>query len=136
MKKTIAILVAVVMIAVVMGVDVAAAVTSISHAKAQQPTSLMVTFYPKQVTHGKDFDVTGRLTSSGTGLGNKLIYHSYFDTKDNKWYWDWNFTTNSDGSFTDTFNIINSGPFTVRYEFWGDGQYAASTSDPITITAT
>jgi len=135
MKKAIATLLAVVMIATVVNVAVAVA-TSTPHVKALSPTSLMVTYYPKQVTRGKDFDVTGRLTSGGTGLGNKLVYHAYFDTTDNKWYWDWNFTTSADGSFTETFGINNPGPLTVRYEFWGDGQYAASTSDPITITAT
>jgi len=134
MKKAIAALVAVVMIAAVIDVTVAAA-TSTPHAKALPLTSITITDYPKQVKAGQNFDVKGQLTSGGTGLGNKLIYHSYLDTTENKWYWDWNFTTNADGSFTDTFSHNNPGPFTTRYEFWGDDQYAASTSEMIVMTA-
>jgi hypothetical protein len=137
MKKMIITLLAAVIIMSVMGGTFAAAAASTKHATDQQPTSITITQYPpKQVTHGQDFDIKGQLTSGGTGIGDKLIYHSYWDTTDHKWYWDWNFTTNPDGSFTDTFRLENPGSLTVRYEFWGDAQYAACVSDQLVITAT
>jgi hypothetical protein len=42
----------------VINVAVAAATPSIAHVKAQQQTSLTVTYYPKQVTRGEYFNVT------------------------------------------------------------------------------
>jgi len=58
MKRAIATLLAVVTIVAVINVAVAAATPSIAHVKAQQQTSLTVTYYPKQVTRGEYFNVT------------------------------------------------------------------------------
>jgi len=104
----------------------------VTDVKAQQPTSITLTDYPKQVKVNQTFDITGRLTSGNTGLGNKLIYHSIRDN--GKWYWDWNFTTNADGSFDDSMSFPGVGTYDIREEFWGDNQYAPCISNVMEIT--
>jgi hypothetical protein len=107
----------------------------VTDATAQQPTSITITAYPKQVKVGQDFDITGRLTSGNTGLGNKLIYHDFRDDN-GTWWWDWNVTTIADGSFTDSMYYDSGGVGThyLREEFWGDDQYAFCASDVMVIT--
>lgn len=64
MKRAIATLLAVVIIAAVINVAVFAATLSITHVKAQQQTSLTVTYYPKEAIRGEYFNVAGTLTSA------------------------------------------------------------------------
>jgi len=80
MKNAITTLLATVIIMSVMSVSFAAAAASTKYATAQQPTSITITDYPKQVKVGQDFDIKGRLTSGNTGLGNKLIYYAQVNT--------------------------------------------------------
>jgi hypothetical protein len=107
----------------------------VADATTLQPTNITITDYPKQVKVGEDFNITGRLTSGNTGLGNKLVYLEQLNTTENKWYWYWNFTTNADGSFTDSFHYNVPGTFYVSYVFFGDAQYAFCASDVMKITA-
>ncbi len=134
MKNAFTTLLALVVIISVMGVTVAAA-ASTTYAASQQPTQITITQHPpQQVKVGEDFHTKGQVTSGGTGLGNKLIYYAQLNTTQNKWYWYYNFTTNSDGSFDDSGHYNKPGTYQCRYEFWGDDQYAASRSDTMTIT--
>ncbi len=137
MKKAIATLVAIIMIATVIDVAVAAAATSTPHAKALQPTSITIIDYPKQVVKPQQyFDVKGQLTSDGNGLGNKLVYYEEFNTTENQWHYypKNNFTTSADGSFNDNSYYYRPGTYQCRYAFFGDDQYAASHSDAMVIT--
>ncbi len=106
----------------------------VTDVKAQQPTSITLTDYPKQVKVGQNFDIKGRLTSGNTGLGNKLVYHSYYNNS--TWYWEWNFTTNADGSFDASmwYDSTGVGTHYLREEFWGDNQYAPCISNVMEIT--
>jgi hypothetical protein len=107
----------------------------VPEATALQPTKITITNYPpKQVKVGQDFDVTGRLTAGNTGLGNKLVYHDYRDNN-GTWWWTWNFTTNADGSFTDSFHYETPGTHYLSYYFDGDNQYDWCASDVMEITA-
>ena len=133
MKKAITTLLAALIIMAVIDVAVAAAAASTTYATAQQPTSITIANYPKQAKVGQDFDVKGRLTSGNTGLGNKLIYHDWKDDN-GTWWWDWNFTTNADGSFTDSFHYSEPGTYYLAYSFEGDNQYAFCASDVMVIT--
>lgn len=137
MKKAIAALLAVVMITAVIDVAVAAAAASTTNANALQQTKIMITNYPKQVKVNQEFEVTGRLTSDDTGLGNKVMYYLWQDNN-GTWWRDprVNFTTNADGSFTDTSSYNIPGTYNGAYKFPGDDQYATSKSDIVTITAT
>ena len=81
---------------------------------------------------GQDFDVKGMLTAGNTGLGNKLLYHDYYEN--GSWWWSWNFTTNADGSWIDTFHYNAPGTYYLSYYFFGDDQYAATSSESMTIT--
>lgn len=72
------------------------------HASALQPTKITIgNNYVDQVQVKDTVDIKGLLTSGGTDLGNKLIFLDYYSATDNKWYWDYNFTTNAGGSFED-----------------------------------
>jgi hypothetical protein len=133
MKKTITTLLTALIIIAVIDVAVVAAAASTTYATAPQPTKITITNYPKQVKVGQDFDVTGRLTAGNTGLGNKLIYHDWRDNN-GTWWWSWNFTTNADGSFTDTFSFDAPGTYYDAYYFAGDNQYAWCVSDTMVIT--
>ncbi len=136
MKKMITTFLVSVMVMSVMGVTVAAAATSTARATALQPTQLTITDYPKQVKVGQAAIVKGRLTSIGVGLGDKLIYEVTWDTTDHKWYWDYNFTTDPDGTFIDNSSWNTPGTYTYRYEFWGDAQYDECYSQQLEITVT
>jgi hypothetical protein len=116
-------------------VAVAAASPSTPHAQAQLPTSITIGNYPSQVKVNDNIDIKGQLTSGGTGLGNKLVFHDIYSANDNKWYWDWNMTTNADGSFEDQFSFTAPGTYQLAYFFHGDDQYAPCHSDPFTIAA-
>jgi len=134
MKKAITTLLAALIIVAVIDMAVAAVAASTTYATDQQQTKITVTDYPKQVKVGEDFHTKGQLTSGGNGLGNKLIYFDTLNTTDNQWYWYYNFTTKADGSFDDFGHWSKPDTYQCRYAFWGDGQYAASASDPFVIT--
>ena len=139
MKKMITTLLATVIIMSVMGVTVAAVAASTKHATDLQQTKITITSYPKQVKVGEDFLIKGQLTSGGTGLGNKLIYFNEYNATYHMFLWDYNFTTNPDGSFTDhpyMYVDSNVGTMNYMYSFWGDNQYDQCGSDPFTITVT
>jgi hypothetical protein len=135
-KKTIAALVSVVMIAVVMGVSFAVAATSVPRVNALSPTSITIINYSKEVTVGKEFNITGTFTSGGTGLGNKVVYYE-LQNKDGQWVpGGWYITTNADGSFIDGGLIAgHKDSWSFRYEFGGDAQYSPCFSDVFIITA-
>jgi hypothetical protein len=134
MKKTIATLVAVVVIAAVIDVAVAAA-TSPPHVKGQQQTSITMTDYPKQpVTVGQDYNVAGHLTSSETGLANKVVFEEW--QLNGTWVPNGgNVTTNAVGFFTSSWYAGNAGTWSFRYKFLGDAQYAPCVSEAYVITA-
>jgi len=106
----------------------------ITSVKAQQPTSITITDYPKQVKAGVDFDVKGRLTAGNNGVGNALICYEEYSEEDGMWHCNYNFTTDQDGSFTDTGNYSDPGTYHFRYAFFGDNQYAPCRSDEGVIT--
>ena len=135
MKKTITTLLAVLMIPTVMGITVTA-VACTPRVKALSPTNITITNYPKQVTVGKEFNITGTLTSGGTGLGNKVVYYE-LQNKDGEWVpGGWYVTTNADGSFTDGgLSAGHKNFWSFRYEFGGDAQYSPCFSDAYVITA-
>jgi len=134
-NKKIAALVSVV-ISVVMGVSFAAAATSVPHVNALPSTSIAIINYPKKVTVGKEFNITGTLISGGTGLGNKVVYYE-LQNKDGEWVpGGWYVTTNADGSFIDGgLSAGGKDSWSFRYEFGGDAQYAPCFSDVFVITA-
>lgn len=134
MKKTIATLLAVVMIAAVIDVAVVAA-ASTPHVKAQQQqTSIMITDYPNQpVKVGQDYRVIGQLTSSGTGLANKVVSEEW--QSNGTWIPnDGNATTNAAGFFTGGWYAGSAGTWSFRYKFPGDAQYAQCVSDAFVVT--
>jgi len=133
MKKIIATLVAVVVIATVIDVAVAAA-TSPPYVKAQQQTSITMTDYPKQpVTVGQDYNVAGQLTSNGTGLANKIVSEEW--QLNGTWVPNGgNVTTNAVGFFTSSWYAGNAGTWSFRYKFSGDNQYAPCESEAYVIT--
>jgi hypothetical protein len=139
MKKMIITLLVSVMIISAIGVSFAAPSPSITYVNVQQPTSIAIDdLYPNQVLTfnakvNDTIDVKGLLTSGGTGLGNKLIFHDYYSATDNKWYWDYNFTTNADGSFEDQFYFKYPGTHQVKYFFHGDDQFAPSGSNVVKV---
>ena len=134
MKKTIAALVAVVVIAAVIDVAVAAA-TSAPHVKGQQQTSITMTDYPKQpVIVGQDYNVAGHLTSNGTGLANKVVSEEW--QLNGTWVPnDGNVTTNAVGFFASSWYAGSAGTWSFRYKFLGDAQYAPCVSEAYVITA-
>lgn len=131
MKKTIATLVAVVMIAAVIDVAVAAA-TSMPHAKGQQQTSITITYYPKQVTVGQYYNVTGELTSGGTGLSNKVVFPGWQYNGEWAPVGGW-VITNADGTFTHNWHANTAGTASYRHEFSGDAQYSPCFSDVFVV---
>ena len=135
MKKVIAALLAVVMSMPVMGVTVAATATSMPHAKALQPTNIEITSYEKYITAGDSYNVTGRLTSSGVGLGNEVIWY-YWQNKNGVYVRDerLNFTTDVNGYFNDDNSWNKPGTYNQIYRFPGDDHYSGSISQNVTIT--
>lgn len=135
MKKTIAALILAMMTIIVVEASSATA-TSVPHVNALSPTSIIITNYPKQVKVGNGFNITGSLSSGGTGLGNKVVYYE-LQSKDGQWVpGGWYVTTNADGSFIDSGLVAgHKESWSFRYEFGGDAQYAPCFSDVYVITA-
>lgn len=135
MKKVIAALLVVVMSMPVMGVTAAATATSMPHAKAQQPTKIEIISYKEYITVGDSYNVTGRLTSGGAGLGGEVIWY-YWQNKHGDYVRDerLNFTTDVNGYFNDDNSWDRPGTYNQTYRFPGDDQYSESISQIITVT--
>jgi hypothetical protein len=86
--------------------------------KPKPPDPLMyitITDYPKQVNVGETFAIHGFLMRGDNGIGNVQIKH--YDNGN----FLWTVTTNTDGSFTDTFHFDQQGPHQIAYIFQGSG---------------
>ena len=76
-------------------------------------TRITITDYPKQVNVGETFAIHGFLMRGDSGIGNAQIKH--YDNGNLLW----TVTTNTDGSFTDTFHFDQQGPHKIAYIFQG-----------------
>jgi len=70
---------------------------------------IKITDYPKQVNVGETFAVHGLLMRGDSGIGNAQIKH--YDNGN----FLWTVTTNTDGSFTDTFHFDRLGSHQIGY---------------------
>jgi hypothetical protein len=134
LKKVIVALLVVVMSMPVMGVTAAATATSMPHAKALQPTNIEITSYEKLITVGYSYNLTGRLTSGGAGLGGEVIW--YYWQQNGVYVRDerLNFTTDVNGYFNDDNSLPKPGTYNLIYVFPGDARYSGSISQNVTIT--
>jgi len=112
------------------------AAMSVPHVNGLSPTSITITNYPKHTTVGNGFNITGSLSSGGSGLGNKVVYYELLN-KDGQWVpGGWYVTTNTDGSFIDSGLVVgHKDSWSFRYEFGGDAQYSPCFSNVCVITA-
>lgn len=84
------------------------------HSSALQPTKIIIdNNYADQVKVKDTNNIKGRLTSSGIGLGNTLVFHDIYSVRDNIFNPEWNIKTNADGSFEDQFYFNNPGEYDI-----------------------
>lgn len=148
MRKAIATLVAVVMVAVVIDVTVAAAAVSTTHVKAQTPTRLFMQIGTEDGTLGNSltvkvgdkYAIVGALTSGTTKIGGATIKVQASDDKQT-WINAGSLTTFTEGKYEGMFLGSNTarnvtGTAYLRTTYDGDSQYAPTVSNVVTLTVT
>jgi hypothetical protein len=105
----------------------------VTDVKGQQPT--MLTFdCPTQANVNIWFDVSGSLTSGGTGVSSADILVQSIDTNNGQWYTFGHDATDSTGFFASSISCSVTGDQYYRVAYNGNSQYAPAVSNVVMVT--